>query len=106
MKDSFELKVGPDGTIETIYQDGIEDFAKEMGAEVSTVCRASEVEWEEIGEQKGWTVRSAKDPHLALREFPDEIQCNRNSQLPMAVFPTREEALKWEIQFFWELRNG
>ena len=108
MKDEFELKIGPDGTIETIYQEGIEKFAEEMGAEVSTVCRASDVEWEEAGDKKGWTVRSARDPKLAIRSREQgnitELKCLRDGYLHF--FETRKEALEVEIQFFWELRNG
>jgi hypothetical protein len=125
MKDSFELKVGPDGTIETIYQDGIEQFAEEMGAEVSTICRASNVEWEEVPTPlnarfpatKGWSVRSVKNDEKALRmesslnagigdRYIDTIVCSDNKHLAIALFPTREEAIQHEIKHFWELKNG
>lgn len=127
MKDEFELKVGPDGTIETIYQDGIEAFAAEMGAEVATVCRASNVEWEELITKplnarfpatKGWSVRSVKNPLLALRmkshfnggftdeRYFDELVCSSDPDLGIALFDTREDAITQEIEHFWELKNG
>lgn len=104
MDDRFELIIDSDGNIQTIYRDGIEELANEMGAEISTVCRASHVEPEEIDGRKGWTVRSAKNPEFALRTtdwctwkpgFEDAGQ--------VTVFPTRDEAIKEEIRFFWEL---
>lgn len=111
MKDTFDLKINADGTIETIYQDGIETFADEIGGPVSVVCRASEVEWEESvedGTKKGWTVRSSKDHTLAIRSRESGniigFNCSRSGSLHF--FRTREEALQVEITFFWELRNG
>lgn len=126
MKDTFELKVGPDGTIETIYQEGIEAFASEMGAEVATVCRASDVEWEEVAvplnarfpATKGWSVRSVKNPQKALRlksdfnggftsdRYIDSLVCSDDANLAIALFDTREAAIKQEIIHFWELKNG
>lgn len=126
MKAEFELKVGPDGTIETIYQDGIEAFAEEMGAEVATVCRASNVEWEDVGvplnarfpATKGWSVRSVKNPLKALRvkshfnpgftdeRYFDEVVCSDDANLGIALFDTREAAITQEIKHFWELKNG
>lgn len=126
MKDEFELKVGPDGTIETIYQDGIEAFAKDMGADVANVCRASDVEWEEIEAPlnarfpatKGWSVRSVKNRLKALRmrshfnpgftdeRYFDELVCSDDENLAIALFDTREAAITQEIKHFWELKNG
>ena len=120
MKDEFELKIGPDGTIETIYQEGIEKFAEEMGAEVSTVCRASDVEWEVDAEpllhSKGWSVRSVANPKKALRwkmglqVIHDEanyfLVCSADENLRIILFQTREEAIQQEIKHFWELKNG
>lgn len=104
MKNEFDLKITPDGTIETIYQDGLEDLAKEMGGEVAQVCRASNVEWEEIGTRKGWSVRSAKRPDFALRRLYDAIEPGLVGNI--VLFETREEALTEELKFFWELSNG
>lgn len=114
MKDQVELKISPDGKIEVMYQDGIEEFAEELGGEIRTSCRASNVEWEEIGEKKGWTVRSAYDTELAIRwryQIPKESQkiefvpsdWGISKQGQLVFFPTREEALKEEVKFFWEL---
>lgn len=117
MKPEFELELDSDGgTIRTIYQDGVESFAEELGAEVSSVCRASTVEWEEVGPtMKGWVVRSVRDPVLALRghlaamvydENVVEVRCSRNTDVPIMVFPTRELALELEVKFFWNLMHG
>lgn len=101
MKDEFELKIGPDGTIETIYQEGLETFASDMGAEVVSVCRASNVEWEDKEHHKGWTVRAAHDPELALRVVDAQIVVSREGDV--ATFMTREAAIKQEVKYFWEL---
>lgn len=125
MKDTFELEIGPDGTIKTIYQDGIEEFAQELGAEVSTVCRASNVEWEEASEPlnkrfpatKGWSVRSARNGLVALRHqsdfnpgigerYIDSVVCSDNVNLAIILFQTREDALTYEEKFFWQLMYG
>lgn len=113
MKNEVELKIGPTGTIEAIYQDGIEQFAEEMGAEMATVCRASEVEWEVVEypdhTEKGWSVRSAKNKLKALRvEYGTQcrIVCSDDANLNIALFTSREAAIEREIQHFWELKNG
>lgn len=124
MKETFELEIGPDGTIKTIYQDGIEEFAAELGADVSSVCRASEVEWEVVmplnarfPDTKGWSVRSARDGLVALRHqsnlnpgigdrYIDTIVCSSNLSLAIVLFQTREEALTYEEKFFWQLMYG
>lgn len=114
MKDNFELKIDADGTIQTIYQEGIEEFAKDLGADLTRSCRASNVEWEEIGDHKGWTVRAAHDSELAIRsgkqliyeEHPYEFSENvvsKNDLRSIIVFQTREEALAEEVKFFWQL---
>lgn len=112
MKDKIELEIDEDGTIRTIHQEGIENFAAEMGGEISTSCRASNVEWEESNGNKGWTVRSAYDNDLAIR-WKYDINSPEVRFAPLdfcvsktgdiAVFPTREEAIVWELKFFWEL---
>lgn len=105
MKDNVELSIGPDGTLRTMYQDGVEKFAEEMGGEITTSCRASDVEWEDDGTQKGWTVRSAYDKDLAIRSKESGaiigFKCAREGNLHF--FKTREDALKVEVTFFWEL---
>lgn len=105
MKNTFELEIGSDGSIRTIYQDGIEAFAEDLGADVSTVCRASHVEFEEVDGRKGWTVRSAKDPEVALR-VDDWCRWKPKREGTIVVFQTREEALEEEVKFFWQLMYG
>ncbi len=119
MKDIFEIEIREDGTIRMMYQDGVEKMAEEMGGTITTSCRASDVEWEEVGSEKGWTVRSAYDKELAVRwihnfgsvgmrpkinECRDErsnFACSKEGDI--AVFSTREEALKEEVKHFWAL---
>lgn len=115
MKDKIELEIDEDGTIRTIHQEGIEDFADAMGGEISTSCRASNVEWEEFStnpDDRGWTVRSAYDNELAARELliaphlkfgEGEIVCSRDRKLEIHCFRTREAAIEWELKHFWQL---
>lgn len=109
MKKDVEIQIDEDGTIRTVHQEGIEEFAEALGGEISTSCRASNVEWEDFGnDEKGWTVRSAYDPSLALRGFIGEnfigrIICSRDEKYDIHVFNTREKAIEWELKFFWEL---
>ena len=108
MKQEFEVRILPGGVVQTIYQDGIEAFASELGAEVSSISRASNVEWDKLLE--GWTVKAAHDPRIAIcyavegrcttySRFQVADTCNRT----IAVFDTRDEALKQEVEFFWQL---
>lgn len=114
MKDNFEIEIREDGTIRMMYQDGVEKMAEEMGGTITTSCRASDVEWEEVGPDKGWTVRSAYDKELALRwahSFgPDgkklpfssiNLVCSKDGDI--VVFTTREAALAEEVKHFWAL---
>lgn len=114
MKSAFEIEISPDDPkLRMIHQEGIETFAEHLGGEISTSCRASNVEWEEVGERKGWTVRSAFKNELALRWMdakkvttgvhihPLVIVVSEEGDL--VVFPTREEAIEEEIKHFWEL---
>lgn len=101
MKDEFEVEIS-DGKIRTIYQEGIEEFAEQIGASVSSVCRLSHVEWEKIGDSGGWTVRSAHDPDLALRRQEDgTVQVSVMGEIEK--FHKREEALAEESRFVWAL---
>jgi hypothetical protein len=102
MKDEFELRIGPGGTLEGIYQDGL---AEALDAKTEVVERASNVEWETDGANSGWTVRSAKDPHLALRRIraSTNITASRDFSLDVIFFKEREEALKEEVIHFWEI---
>lgn len=102
MKDQFELRIGPGGSIESIYDDGLVKLAQDLGADVSAVCRASTVEWEEIDGRKGWVVRSAHDPELAIR-VTDWCRWGPAREGALLMFQTREAALREEIRFFWKL---
>jgi hypothetical protein len=122
MKDTITLVVKPGGNIETIYQDGIEEFAKEMGATVSSICRLSNVEWEKVEKPlnarfpatEGWSVRSAKNPNLALRHesslnagigerYIDSVVCSDNLHLAIILFSNRKDALELEEKFYQQL---
>lgn len=119
MKDEFELLVGPGGSVEGIYQDELADV---LGATTKEVKRASLVEWERIDralnarfpDLEGWAVRSAHKHDLALRirstvnagvgeRYTDSIVCSDDPQFAIALFPTREVALRAEVEHFWEL---
>jgi hypothetical protein len=99
MKDTIKLRIQPDGSIDCIYDD---DLVTLLGGEAAQVCRASNVEWLVIDGRSGWTVRSAKDPDLALRTF-DWCRWRPSYLGTIVTFQTREEALKEEVKFFWEL---
>lgn len=115
------LDVGSDGVIRTIYKDELNDFAKRIGGEISTVCRASNVEWERLEKPAsernpqltGWSVRAAHDPQLAIRvqtiphhqtkTAKDVAVCSRDTSLPIMLFSTREGAIEAEIHNFFKL---
>lgn len=113
----LSMSIATDGTVTMIYSDDVRGLAEKMGADIQKVQRASNVEWEEIprreggGVDQGWTVRAAHDPTLALRIFwsgmcgvrAPAIVCSRERQHPVAVFVSREAALKQEVKFFYEL---
>jgi hypothetical protein len=100
MKDQFDLKVFPDGSMVGIYQDGL---AEAVGAETKEVKRASIVEWEDIGVAQGWSVRAAHNPKRAIRmTYKLVLEVTENDEAP-AVFSSREMALEHEEKFFWEL---
>lgn len=105
MKDEVEIEVGPGGTIKTIYQEGIEDFAKEIGADITGVCRLSNVEWEVIGDAKGWSVRAAHNPEFALRFVVKDGQATFHvaTEGDVILFNTRDDALRAESDHIWHL---
>lgn len=100
MPDEVSLVINPDGTIDTIYSDKIKALLESAGGEVAQVCRASNVEWE--AEYKGWTVRAARDPEIALR-FVDGSGVVASKEGEILAYPTREAALEQEVKHFWAL---
>lgn len=98
-----ELEIGPTGTIRTIYKDEKLPLLHDLGK--VTVKRASNVEWEEISGQSGWTVRAAHDPELAIRLVIRDCAFRQvvAKEGDIAVFVSREAALESEERFFWEL---
>lgn len=113
------FSVESDGIIRTIYKDELNKIAEDMKADITTVCRASEVEWEVVEKPlnarfpmtQGWSIRAAHRPQLAIRwssslnagvgeRYVDELLCSDNKELAIALFESRENALKWEVHFF------
>lgn len=99
MKDKFELRITQDGSIESIYQDGL---AEALGATTKDVKRASNVEFENFDGRQGWTVRSASDPQLAIRTIDGDGRFV-GYEGTIVTYDSREEALEDEVMFFWEL---
>lgn len=103
----LELEFGTDGIIRTVYRDGIEKFAEDIGADVRTVCRAAHVEWETIDGLSGWTIRAAHDPSLHIRDVGSsepELICTRDTSYGrVALFTKRETAMHYEQYFFFKL---
>lgn len=99
----LNLDVGPDGVIRSIYSDDLNKVAEGIGT-IALVCRLSNVEWEEIGGKKGWTVRAAHDTEIAIRTLgtPSSrgpfVGVSKRPEHPIHVFETREEALKYEVR--------
>lgn len=89
----MDIRIEEDGTLTSIYEDGVEAFVADIGGSMS-VSRLSHVEWE----AGGWTVRAAHDTSLAIRE---DGSVSREG--PLAVFRQREAALAAEKQNVWRL---
>jgi hypothetical protein len=108
MSQEFKFRIAPDGGIDTIYSDALVPLVKDMGGEITQICRASTVEYETVvntwGEElKGWVVRSAHNPELAIR-IGDDGRRQVGLYNDFIVFPTREEALAEEVKHFFALR--
>lgn len=120
----IELEISTDGKIRTIYKDELMDLIKEVTeAHVTKVARASNIEWEEVDGRRGWVVRSAGNPELAIRLHPETYRLwkslngkNRDSfsasdwcnwvvsvEGVLVNFEKREDALKVEQKRFWQL---
>lgn len=104
MKDKVEFVIRPDGAIESVYDDDLQKFASNIGGNITKVCRASNIEWEEGLTIKGWVVRSVHNPSLALRYKPSpSVEIHPSTDGRIVFFNTREEAITQELKFFWEL---
>jgi len=105
--EQMELEFGTDGVIRTVYRDGIEKFAEDIGAEVRTVCRAAHVEWETINGESGWTIRAAHDPSLHIRDVGSSepvLICTRDtSHGRVCLCVERKTAMEIEQSFFFKL---
>jgi hypothetical protein len=99
----IEMLVMPDGTSRCVYKDELIDVYDAIGPK--KVKRASNVEWETVDGQGGWTVRSAHDVDLAIRvQLRDGAYHKVVSRAgEILLFNTREAALENEVEFFWEL---
>lgn len=107
MKNEFTVRITEEGDVDAIYQDGL---AEVLDAETKEVRRASNVEFETIDDKGGWTVRSAHDTELAIRrQAPCCLKPGPAYMVgtvgKLAMFDSREDALKWEVRFFWELTH-
>jgi hypothetical protein len=103
----LEIEVLPSGAVRSPFTDEttplVKDLAEDLGA-TPKVKRASQIEWEDVGEKSGWTVRAQHDPTLGIRQSKDAGNVvSRDNDLPLVVFSSRETALKAELQFFWSL---
>ena len=100
----IELVITPSGDIRSVYDDSRLELFGQLKGKMS-VKRASIVEWEELNEDSGWTVRAFHDPDLAIRlvvengAYRQEVR----HEGTLAVFTTREAALESEMRFFWDL---
>jgi hypothetical protein len=103
MTEKFELVIDAEGRARSIYKDETKSVVDALGA--AKVARASNVEWEELHGDKGWTVRSAHDPELAIRLviLRGAYRQVVSREGLVAVFLTREAALESEVRFFWDL---
>lgn len=103
MSDEHDFEVGPDGTLRAVYNDDVPALAADMGATVASVERLTHVEWETTPEGlSGWTVRSARDPDLALRLSGDDCAPLRRGTV--FLFRERSSALAAERLYAWDLR--
>lgn len=96
MKDEFTIEVDVDGTMRSMYQDGIEKFIESLGGSIQAIGRASHIEWED----GAWVVRSAKNPHICIR---DSNGLSVSDCGPIARFSSKAEAYRCEEVFFWQL---
>ena len=100
MSDEIDLEVSEDGTLRGMYSEQLVTMIQAMGGKIVNIGRASVVEWDK--NRKGWTVCSAKDLSLCMRVGVNgQAALSRDGEV--IVFDRREDALKLERQFFWQL---
>ncbi len=93
----MSLRIDGDGDVTMIYGDDNASFMDRLGS-VETVERASHVEWAD----GGWTVRAAHDAELALRyDGNGNVVASREGTI--ATFAVRADALRAEVNAFWNL---
>ena len=104
----LELQIDTDGTVRTIYDEAVLKELSEIDT-LKSIHRGSLVEWEQSGDIKGWTVRSALDPNYAIRIGYDDTEekptllVSVDPKNPLMFFKTREDALLSERVHFWKL---
>lgn len=98
---NIQLQISEDGSIRTIYQDGVLPLLEDLAEAKASISRASDVEWEETG----WTVRAHHDNELAIRLVVRDGRYCRvvAKEGELAIFPNREDALEAERAMFWQL---
>ena len=107
-EDTFEIAVGTNGMVETIYKDELADIYRKLG-KVVDIKRASHIEWEDNPDGKGWTVRAAHNPRLVLRKgrTPNDLYAvSADDTLAIVYFDLRATALVAERTHFWDLLPG
>lgn len=106
----LDLDFGTDGVVRSIYDDRLNEFAKDIG-EMSRVCRLSNVEWEDGKDERGWTIRAAHDTELALR-WTKPLEERRKDRISayrilkegeLVYFSHREEAIQVEKEHYDQL---
>lgn len=104
--EQLKLEFGPDGVIRTMYKDGLEEVAKIIDAEMTTTCRAANVEWEDHGVVEGWVIRAVHNPKLAVRDVGSSepiFVVSDDEDLQLAFFVKRETAIEVERSNFFKL---
>lgn len=101
---SIELMVAPNGDVRSVYEDSRLEIFEAMKGKMS-VQRASNVEWETVDGEGGWSVRAAHDPDLAVRCILAGGGYRRvvSKIGDILLYTTREAALEIEQKHFWEL---
>jgi hypothetical protein len=108
MTDDLELAIHPDGVTQTIGKDANIEHLRDVGARITSVRRATNIEWEQTDLKEGWVVRAAHNPDLAFRIGFDDVEeestlvASADKTLPIHYFGQRRIALDMEELHFWE----